>query len=297
MLTELNVHRVVITGILLAAKFFDDAYYNNAYYAKVGGVLVSEMNGLEVDFLFRINFSLHVAPDVFSKYRLQLLSQSVPQQVAPTATITPPPSMPHQLMHQPPPIQRQVSAPAAQFPMPPPPPQFPMTQAVPINTSAVHNASLPQITPSPPTIDSGRMVDELLYHQRQQQVADVAMSDYFTPLHHRSNSEPVNKTHLRYNTTTSTTTTAAAAAAAVVVPVNLPRCSQKSYSAPAVIATNNGEFVVVDHNQIYPLPGGSNLVHSHHHHHHHHQGDHYVQSQEEQFVSGRMLTGLSGAGF
>ena len=54
LLTELNVHRVVITAILLAAKFFDDAYYNNAYYAKVGGVLVSELNGLEVDFLFRI---------------------------------------------------------------------------------------------------------------------------------------------------------------------------------------------------------------------------------------------------
>jgi len=76
LLTELNVHRVVITAVLLAAKFFDDAYYNNAYYAKVGGVLVSEMNGLEVDFLFRINFSLHVTPEVFEKYRAELLSQA-----------------------------------------------------------------------------------------------------------------------------------------------------------------------------------------------------------------------------
>mmetsp|Transcript_379 Transcript_379/g.522 ORF Transcript_379/g.522 Transcript_379/m.522 type:complete len:373 (-) Transcript_379:270-1388(-) len=76
LLTELNVHRVVITAILLAAKFFDDAYYNNAYYAKVGGVLVSEMNGLEVDFLFRINFSLHVTPELFSKYHAELASHS-----------------------------------------------------------------------------------------------------------------------------------------------------------------------------------------------------------------------------
>mmetsp|Transcript_28249 Transcript_28249/g.43112 ORF Transcript_28249/g.43112 Transcript_28249/m.43112 type:complete len:340 (+) Transcript_28249:349-1368(+) len=76
LLTELNVHRVVITAILLGAKFFDDAYYNNAYYAKVGGVLVCEMNGLEVDFLFRINFSLHVTPEVFRKYREELLSHS-----------------------------------------------------------------------------------------------------------------------------------------------------------------------------------------------------------------------------
>ena len=76
-LSELNVHRVVITAILLAAKFFDDAYYNNAYYAKVGGVLVSEMNGLEVEFLFRINFSLHVKPEVFVKYQDELVSHAV----------------------------------------------------------------------------------------------------------------------------------------------------------------------------------------------------------------------------
>jgi hypothetical protein len=72
----LNVHRVVITAILLAAKFFDDAYYNNAYYAKVGGVLVSELNSLEVEFLFRINFSLRVAPDVFEKYCAELSSHA-----------------------------------------------------------------------------------------------------------------------------------------------------------------------------------------------------------------------------
>lgn len=76
-LTDLNVHRVVITGVLLAAKFFDDAYYNNAYYAKVGGVLVAEMNSLEVEFLFRINFSLHVSPDVFKKYHAELISHAV----------------------------------------------------------------------------------------------------------------------------------------------------------------------------------------------------------------------------
>ncbi len=76
MLTELNVHRVVITAVLLAAKFFDDAYYNNAYYAKVGGVLVSEMNSLEVEFLFRINFSLRVVPEVFKKYHAELVSHA-----------------------------------------------------------------------------------------------------------------------------------------------------------------------------------------------------------------------------
>lgn len=89
LLTELNVHRVVITAILLAAKFFDDAYYNNAYYAKVGGVLVSELNGLEVDFLFRINFSLHVQPEVFAKYKAELVSHSINSGLIPAQLATP----------------------------------------------------------------------------------------------------------------------------------------------------------------------------------------------------------------
>jgi hypothetical protein len=105
-LSELNVHRVIITAILLAAKFFDDAYYNNAYYAKVGGVLVSEMNGLEVEFLFRINFSLHVKPDVFAKYQEELVSHVVgggpdPQQDARQFHLQPPPP--------PPPTQESLS--------------------------------------------------------------------------------------------------------------------------------------------------------------------------------------------
>lgn len=100
LLTELNVHRVIITAILLAAKFFDDAYYNNAYYAKVGGVLVTELNGLEVDFLFRINFSLHVQPEVFEKYKAELVAHSINSGLIP-AQITTSVSTSEQLPHIP----------------------------------------------------------------------------------------------------------------------------------------------------------------------------------------------------
>lgn len=77
LLTHLNAHRVIISAVLVAAKFFDDAYYNNAYYAKVGGVTVSELNSLEVEFLFRINFSLRVSPELYRKYHEELLSHAV----------------------------------------------------------------------------------------------------------------------------------------------------------------------------------------------------------------------------
>ncbi|XP_030442993.1 cyclin-P3-1 [Syzygium oleosum] len=71
-LTSLNVHRLLITSLTVAAKFIDDAFFNNAYYAKVGGVSTSELNQLEMKFLFCIDFRLHVNIDTFQQYCLLL---------------------------------------------------------------------------------------------------------------------------------------------------------------------------------------------------------------------------------
>jgi hypothetical protein len=59
MITSLNIHRLLITSVMVAAKFYDDIYYDNAYYAKVGGIPTAEMNSLELEFLFMINFTLN----------------------------------------------------------------------------------------------------------------------------------------------------------------------------------------------------------------------------------------------
>eukprot|EP00163_Fabomonas_tropica_P009578 TRINITY_DN193_c0_g1_i1.p1 TRINITY_DN193_c0_g1~~TRINITY_DN193_c0_g1_i1.p1 ORF type:complete len:230 (+),score=58.66 TRINITY_DN193_c0_g1_i1:1036-1725(+) len=59
-------------SVMLAAKFIDDTYYNNAYYARVGGVPCGEMNSLELEFLFLINFGLHTTPEIFYRYRAEL---------------------------------------------------------------------------------------------------------------------------------------------------------------------------------------------------------------------------------
>jgi hypothetical protein len=69
---SLNIHRLLITSVMLAAKFFDDQYFNNAYYAKVGGVPANEMNSLEVEFLFMTNFSLFVTTDTYRQYYQEL---------------------------------------------------------------------------------------------------------------------------------------------------------------------------------------------------------------------------------
>eukprot|EP00300_Choanocystis_sp_HF-7_P010332 c16896_g1_i2.p1 GENE.c16896_g1_i2~~c16896_g1_i2.p1 ORF type:complete len:137 (+),score=30.39 c16896_g1_i2:53-412(+) len=73
-ISSLNIHRFLITSIMLAAKFFDDTYYNNAFYARVGGIPTAELNTLEVEFLFMINFSLHVETDEYERYRSELKS-------------------------------------------------------------------------------------------------------------------------------------------------------------------------------------------------------------------------------
>ncbi|KAJ0079996.1 hypothetical protein Patl1_22655 [Pistacia atlantica] len=71
-LTSLNVYRLLITSIMVAAKFFNDECHNNAYFAKVGGVSTAEMNRLEMKFLFTLEFRLYVTTEVFRKYCLNL---------------------------------------------------------------------------------------------------------------------------------------------------------------------------------------------------------------------------------
>eukprot|EP01018_Ginkgo_biloba_P014119 Gb_03254 [translate_table: standard] len=67
-ITSLNVHRLLITSVMLASKFLDDLNYNNAYYAKVGGITTKDINSLEIEFLFMLDFRLQVTVSVFESY-------------------------------------------------------------------------------------------------------------------------------------------------------------------------------------------------------------------------------------
>jgi len=61
---------------MLAAKFYDDQYYNNAYFGKVGGVPCDELNSLEVEFLFMCNFSFAVPPQQYEQYYTELFNHA-----------------------------------------------------------------------------------------------------------------------------------------------------------------------------------------------------------------------------
>ena len=56
----------------MAAKTFDDQFYTNAHYAKVGGIPVEELNCLELEFLFNINFSLYVSCEDYQRYHEEI---------------------------------------------------------------------------------------------------------------------------------------------------------------------------------------------------------------------------------
>ncbi|GLU20862.1 hypothetical protein SLE2022_370400 [Rubroshorea leprosula] len=84
-INSFNVHRLIISSVLVSVKFMDDIHYNNAYYAKVGGISTAEMNLLELDFLFGLGFQLNVTPSTFYTYysflQREMLTQS-PLQLA-----------------------------------------------------------------------------------------------------------------------------------------------------------------------------------------------------------------------
>lgn len=74
-LTSLNIHRLLITSVVVASKFIDNAGANNSYFAKVGGISNAEMNRMEVNFLFKLDFRLCVSPEELEIYRSRLQTE------------------------------------------------------------------------------------------------------------------------------------------------------------------------------------------------------------------------------
>ncbi|KAG0194413.1 hypothetical protein DFQ28_011214, partial [Apophysomyces sp. BC1034] len=100
---SLNIHRLLITSIVIASKFTSDVYYANRRYAKVGGIALHELNKLEMEFLFLCNFKLLVRLEDLQSYGNQLLTHSLTQPtiIEQIANMAPEPIMPI-VSHQPP---------------------------------------------------------------------------------------------------------------------------------------------------------------------------------------------------
>lgn len=72
LVVSLNIHRLLVSSVMVASKMLDDEHYNNAFYARVGGVSTSELNKLELELLFLLDFGVAVSSQVFESYCLHL---------------------------------------------------------------------------------------------------------------------------------------------------------------------------------------------------------------------------------
>lgn len=65
-----NVHRLLLTSLVVTKKFWTDSPPNNEFFALVGGISLREMNVLERRFLQRLNYDFSLP--LFEQYRWQL---------------------------------------------------------------------------------------------------------------------------------------------------------------------------------------------------------------------------------
>ena len=69
-----NIHKIILASFIVTIKFYEDDYYSLAFYAKLGGVTIKEINILEYEFLKLIDFKLFVSDELYEKYNTYLKS-------------------------------------------------------------------------------------------------------------------------------------------------------------------------------------------------------------------------------
>jgi hypothetical protein len=75
-ITTLTVHRFLITAATVAAKGLSDSFWNNATYARVGGIKIAELGLLELDFLYRLDWKIVPNPETLVEYYRGLVDRS-----------------------------------------------------------------------------------------------------------------------------------------------------------------------------------------------------------------------------
>lgn len=62
---KLSIHRLFATAFVIAQKYYLDSYYDNKHFAKVAGLKVTELNQLELEFCFNIDFKLEISTEEY----------------------------------------------------------------------------------------------------------------------------------------------------------------------------------------------------------------------------------------
>jgi hypothetical protein len=67
-ISNLTVHRFLITAATVAAKGLSDSFWTNSLYARVGGVSLRELALLELEFLRRLEWRIVPKPETLVDY-------------------------------------------------------------------------------------------------------------------------------------------------------------------------------------------------------------------------------------
>ena len=67
-----NVHRLLLAANLVSAKYLDDLYFKNTFYANVGGVSLKVLNDLETELMKLLDFNAHVDLETMEAYASRL---------------------------------------------------------------------------------------------------------------------------------------------------------------------------------------------------------------------------------
>ncbi|KAH3763136.1 Cyclin [Pelomyxa schiedti] len=89
-LHEYNMHRLILTCTVISLKHWEDVFYSNEFYARVGGISLEEMNNLEISLLCLLGFNLFVSPQAFAMYQDSVAAPLKVRQLRNTVITTPP---------------------------------------------------------------------------------------------------------------------------------------------------------------------------------------------------------------
>eukprot|EP00181_Compsopogon_caeruleus_P002882 CAMPEP_0184687714 /NCGR_PEP_ID=MMETSP0312-20130426/27361_1 /TAXON_ID=31354 /ORGANISM="Compsopogon coeruleus, Strain SAG 36.94" /LENGTH=229 /DNA_ID=CAMNT_0027144141 /DNA_START=35 /DNA_END=724 /DNA_ORIENTATION=+ len=71
----LSAHRLVLTATVASVKYWDDEFYNNGFFAQVGGISPTELAALEIEMLEGLEFRLHITEGVMRGFQRLLLEE------------------------------------------------------------------------------------------------------------------------------------------------------------------------------------------------------------------------------
>ncbi|KAK9247276.1 cyclin-domain-containing protein [Lipomyces tetrasporus] len=74
-INSLTVHRFLITAATVASKGLCDSFCTNAHYARVGGVSLTELNLLEVEFLVRVGWRVVPSVKTLDEYYRRMVAR------------------------------------------------------------------------------------------------------------------------------------------------------------------------------------------------------------------------------